>query len=121
MAHFIGFVQGNRGEASRIGSRASGMNTTARGWRIGGRVILRYNKETDKDEIRFILDGGSNSQFGSITIADFEEDNDGYFNEVYIKPSEKLQKALTDATQKYGDYTEARKVISMIEQALQNG
>ena len=36
MAHFYGTLQGNRGEASRLGTKDSGINTIAAGW--GGAI-----------------------------------------------------------------------------------
>ena len=51
MAHFIGFVKGNRGEASRLGSKDSGMYATDQGWNIGASVYVRFNEETGKDEV----------------------------------------------------------------------
>lgn len=62
MAHFIGFVQGNRGEASRLGSKDSGIEATARGWDIGGGIKIFHNKETGKDELRIYVDKGSNNR-----------------------------------------------------------
>jgi hypothetical protein len=38
MAAHIGYLVGNRGEVSRLGSKASGVRAKARGWRIGGAV-----------------------------------------------------------------------------------
>lgn len=58
MAHFIGYLQGNRGAASRLGTKNSGVDVTARGWNIGGSVRV-YHAE-GKDYVVFTLDGGSN-------------------------------------------------------------
>lgn len=40
MAHFYGVIQGNRGEATRMGSKASGLETTAASWQGSVRVML---------------------------------------------------------------------------------
>jgi hypothetical protein len=64
MAQFIGIVQGNRGETSRLGSKKSGMFAEARGWGLGGEVQMRYNKEKDQDEVVFSINGGSNHERG---------------------------------------------------------
>jgi hypothetical protein len=40
MAHFYGTVQGNRGEASRLGSKDSGLETLAASWAGAIRVSL---------------------------------------------------------------------------------
>lgn len=71
MAHFIGFACGNRGEASRLGSKDSGMDARASGWNIGGRVIARHDE--GKDNITFLIDGGSNGHGNSSSFAQFEE------------------------------------------------
>lgn len=71
MAHFIGYLQGNRGGASRLGSKDSGIDASARGWNIGGSVWCFYDKETDEDIVRFSLDGGSNHGMSSQTLAEF--------------------------------------------------
>jgi hypothetical protein len=61
MARFIGFVQGNRGEASRLGGPSSGIRAQARGWNLGGTVYGGpVYGEPDKDEFRLSVDGGSN-------------------------------------------------------------
>ena len=40
MAHFLGTVQGNRGEASRLGSKTSGLVTVAASWQGSVRTYL---------------------------------------------------------------------------------
>lgn len=49
MAHFYGRIQGNRGEATRMGSRASGFQAYAASWE--GRVSTRlwHNEERGED------------------------------------------------------------------------
>jgi|WetSurMetagenome_2_1015567.scaffolds.fasta_scaffold594941_2 hypothetical protein len=64
MAQFIGIIQGNRGETSKLGSKNSGMLAEARGWGLGGEVQMRYNKEKDRDEVVFSINGGSNGERG---------------------------------------------------------
>ena len=51
MAQFRGTVQGNKGQASRVGHKPTGLETTCNGWNIGVRCIARYNKEAGRDEI----------------------------------------------------------------------
>jgi hypothetical protein len=63
MAHFIGEVQGNRGNASRTGSKKSGMQAHIRGWNLGVKVVCRHNSKTGKDEIHITQTGGSNGQY----------------------------------------------------------
>lgn len=72
MAHFIGEIQGNRGEASRTGSKKSGISAHIRGWNIGVRVNIRHDEESGKDFYTIYETGGSNG--GSDTlIADLGE------------------------------------------------
>lgn len=61
MAHFIGYLQGNRGQASRLGSKKSGISAQAQGWNIGAKIELKYNPEKDRDEVFIYQTGGSNS------------------------------------------------------------
>lgn len=50
MAQFLGTVQGQRGEASRLGSKATGLTTCAASWQGAIKVDLYHNAETGKDE-----------------------------------------------------------------------
>lgn len=56
MSHFYGIVQGNRGEASRGGSKASGQRTTCASWRGSVRCYAYYNEEWQADWVRVTLD-----------------------------------------------------------------
>ena len=49
MAHFYGTLDGNRGTASRLGTRGSGLRTTAASWEGSVRVCLHHDEETDTD------------------------------------------------------------------------
>jgi hypothetical protein len=51
MSHFYGTLQGNRGEGTRGGTKASGMTTYCASWE--GAVVCRawHNKTTGKDMI----------------------------------------------------------------------
>ena len=40
MSRFYGSLQGSRGEATRQGTRASGITSHTRGWNIGARVEM---------------------------------------------------------------------------------
>lgn len=58
MAHFIGVVKGNRGEASCLGTYRSGVEASAQGWHIGGRVRC-YVGEDGRDRVTVEVTGGS--------------------------------------------------------------
>ncbi len=62
MGHFIGYLKGNRGEASRLGSKDSGMSAIARGWNIGAQVWVGYDEEKGLDFVDVTIDGGSNGR-----------------------------------------------------------
>ncbi|MEE8489910.1 MAG: hypothetical protein V3S43_06205 [Acidimicrobiia bacterium] len=47
MAHFYGTLEGNRGEATRCGSKDSGVETYAAGW--GGAIRVKVYHEDGKD------------------------------------------------------------------------
>jgi hypothetical protein len=51
MAHFYGTVEGNRGQASRLGSKVNGLTTTAASWQGAVVVYMRHNKGTGKDTV----------------------------------------------------------------------
>lgn len=60
MAQFRATIKGQRGEASRLGSKKSGIYSNLNAWNIGLRVYLTHNETTGKDEIDVTLTGGSN-------------------------------------------------------------
>ena len=75
MSHFYGEIQGNRGEATRMGTRDSGFRGHIRGWKVGGSVNCNYNKSKDRDEVSIYATGGSDGG-GSEHLADvIETDN----------------------------------------------
>ena len=55
MAHFIGSVQGQRGEASRLGGKKSGLTAYAASWQGGVRVSLYHDETTGKDRVCIAL------------------------------------------------------------------
>lgn len=58
MAHFIGVVQGSRGEASRLGGKETGMRVNANGWEAG--VTVRAVHIDGKDRFYLYRTAGSN-------------------------------------------------------------
>ena len=59
MAHFRATIQGNRGEASRLGTKGSGLDADVNGWDSGVSVRASYNNEKKRDEFSIYLTGGS--------------------------------------------------------------
>ena len=59
MAHFRGTVEGNRAEASRLGSKGSGLITTCNGWNIGARAFISHNETLGRDEVSVYITNGS--------------------------------------------------------------
>ncbi len=55
MAQFYGTVRGNRGEASRLGGKDSGLTTVAASWQGSVRVDLIHNHHTGIDTARVYL------------------------------------------------------------------
>lgn len=49
MAHFYGTLKGNRGEASRLGSKASGIKACIASWEGAVTVVLWHDAETGVD------------------------------------------------------------------------
>lgn len=63
MARFIGYVQGQAGEVSRLGSPRSGITAQAQGWDVGVRVV-GHNRDGE-DEFAIFSTGGSSGSSGS--------------------------------------------------------
>lgn len=70
MAQFYGGVEGNRGEATRLGTKSSGLTTFASGW--GGQVTVSMWHDDREDRDRFYIRVGPHPSGGSgptITVA----------------------------------------------------
>ena len=59
MAHFRSTIGGNRGEASRLGTKNSGMMTECNGWNLGATCRIDYNEKKERDEVSVTLTRGS--------------------------------------------------------------
>jgi hypothetical protein len=66
MSHFYGSVQGNRGEATRGGSKDSGIFGHIRGWNVGVRVDVDHDENEGQDIVTVRSTGGSNSSSGEV-------------------------------------------------------
>lgn len=51
MAHFLGTIQGNRGEASRLGTKSSGLHAQIGSWEGGITVNLYYDEFSSRDMV----------------------------------------------------------------------
>ena len=60
MAHFYADIQGNRGEATRMGSKDSGINGHIRGWGSGARVQCSVDRDGN-DVVDVYATSGSGS------------------------------------------------------------
>ena len=60
MAHFRGTVRGSRGQASRLGTKRSGLTVTCNGWGIGVKAIA--GQANGEDVIDIYSTGGSYGQ-----------------------------------------------------------
>lgn len=58
MSHFYDSIQGNRGEATRCGTKDSGMTAHIRGWNIGVAVSL-YVDSKGRDVVQVYRTTGS--------------------------------------------------------------
>jgi hypothetical protein len=55
MAQFYGSLQGSRGEATRLGTKKSGLETTAASWEGAVNVRLYHDHESGLDMARVYL------------------------------------------------------------------
>ena len=75
MAQFRATIEGNRGPASRLGTKSSGITATINGWNIGVYVSIRYNEILGQDVIQITQTGGSAGQdpSGEFAATPFEK------------------------------------------------
>jgi hypothetical protein len=82
MSHFYAEIQGNRGVASRGGSKKSGIRGHIRGWHVGARVICYFNEQTEQDEVEIIATAGSYNTGKTAVVASFSADDMRKFDSV---------------------------------------
>ena len=82
MARFRGVVQGNRGEASRLGAKSSGITAQINGWDIGISIVGRYDEKGDCDVFAVYLTGGSNGPEKNDLIGRFTKDVTNFPEEI---------------------------------------
>lgn len=68
MAQFYAEIQGNRGEATQLGGKESGIRGHIRGWGMGISVDLGYSDKDKQDYLNASLTSGSNHRYSSIDL-----------------------------------------------------
>lgn len=76
MAQFRATIQGNRGEASRFGTKNSGISANINGWNKGVEVLAYYDNELQQNCFMVSMTGGSNKKDRPVIIAKFNEDGE---------------------------------------------
>lgn len=74
MAQFRATIQGCRGEASRLGTKRSGITAKINGWNCGIVVFAEYDETLGKDVFHITKTGGSNKKNLSELITTIIED-----------------------------------------------
>lgn len=75
MGHFRGYVRGNRdSEASRLGTKSSGLFGRINGWDIGCDVELTHDSELDRDKMEVTITKGSNNSKTIQRMTFYEKD-----------------------------------------------
>jgi hypothetical protein len=78
MARFYADIQGNRGEATRMGTAGSGISAHPRGWNIGVKVDGYPSiGDSGRDEFAVRMSAGSNGGGVSVPLATVRETADG--------------------------------------------
>jgi hypothetical protein len=72
MAQYRGTIRGQRGTASRLGSKVSGLTATANGWDIGVRVVLSHVH--GHDHVSVYRTAGSNGSQPDCLLAVFDDE-----------------------------------------------
>lgn len=70
MAHFYSEIQGGHGEATRVGTKKSGIRGHIRGWN-SGIAVYGYVNENGEDEFEVRLTSGSKGYKSSKLIGRF--------------------------------------------------
>jgi hypothetical protein len=70
MAHFRAVIEGNRGPASRLGSKSSGIVARINGWHSGVIVEATYDTVTGRDVFFVRATGGSSGGDPDIYVVD---------------------------------------------------
>ena len=69
MSHFYANIRGHRGEATRMGTKSSGMYSNTAGWKGAISVYVWYDNEKDEDRYRVQLNTWQGSRGRNRVIA----------------------------------------------------
>lgn len=79
MSHFYGEIQGNRGLASRQGTKNSGIWAHIRGWNVGVKINGVHTQKTDiapeNDTFKIDITKGSNNPFSVYSLEVIKRNN----------------------------------------------
>lgn len=81
MSQFYASIEGNRGVATRQGTKRSGIQGHIRGWHTGARVDCYHDEQTGQDIVRVFRTGGSQRPSGHL-IASWVDDKPTVYGEV---------------------------------------
>lgn len=70
MSHFYASIQGSRGEATRRGTKSSGMTSHTHGWHFGVKVVMRTD-ENGEDVADIYLTPGAEGEIYTQHIGTF--------------------------------------------------
>ena len=73
MSHFYAEIQGHRGQATRCGSKDSGIFGHIRGWNVGVRVDVDHDANEGQDIVTVRKTGGSNDRSGEVICYIYED------------------------------------------------
>jgi hypothetical protein len=68
MAHFYSNIKGGNSEATRCGSKSSGVSAYVQGWTGSVETNMSFDKTTDRDLATITLDGGPRGSYGRVCL-----------------------------------------------------
>ena len=64
MAHYYSRIKGNKGEATRCGTRSSGITARADSWSTGAITTINYSTTINADVVTLYATEGSGDSYG---------------------------------------------------------
>ena len=105
MAQFIGFLQGGKGEASRLGNKTSGLTATVNGWNSGVKVYAFYCDERKRDVIRVEATTGSKQTGRKVIIGEVMEQDGQVIFILDNKVGERKEQVVKERKSPLTDYS----------------